>query len=163
MPTGRPVADEISANPRSNASLSATTVACAGGSSARQRPSSRRVSEAVERGHRVAVARGPLVGAQRLGAADRPRLREVLAGVHDEAVQPGRELRLAPELADPDDELRERVLGRVARVLRVAQEMQRDLLDARGVALAERRERGRVAGLGASHEDRIRETVVGEG
>ena len=42
-------------------------------------------------------------------------------------------------------ELRERLLRGVARVLRVAQEMQRELLDARRVALAERRERLPVA------------------
>ena len=60
---------EISAKPRSNASFSATTVACAGGSSARQRPSSRRVSAAVGGGDGVAVARGALVLDERLGAA----------------------------------------------------------------------------------------------
>ena len=69
------------------------------------------------------------------------RLREVLAGVDDEPVQPGRERRLAAELADADDELRERVLRRVARVLGVAQQVQRELLDPRRVPLAERRER----------------------
>ena len=61
----------------------------------------------------------------------RARLGEVLAGVDDEPVEPGRELRLAAELADPDDELRERVLRGVARVLGVAQQVQREPLDPR--------------------------------
>ena len=125
--------------------MSATTVACAGGSSARQRPSSRRVSAEVQRRDRVAVARGALVLDERLGAARVRGLREVLARVDDEPVQPGRELRLAAELADADDELRERVLRRVARVLGVAEQVQRELLDPRRVPLAERRERLLVA------------------
>ena len=115
-----------------------------------------------QRRHRVAVPRGALVGEERLGPSDRPRLGEVLTGVHDEPVQPGRELRLATELADPDDELRERVLCCIACVLGVAQKMERDPLDAGGIALAERSERGRVAGLGARYENRVGEAVVGE-
>ena len=77
-------------------------------------------------------------------------------------MEPGRELRLAAELADPDDELRERVLRRVARVLGVAQQVQREPLDPRGVPLAERRERLLVAGLGARHENRVGEPLVDE-
>ena len=89
---GRPVAAEISAKPRSKASLSATTVACAGGSSARQRPSSRRVSAdgRAATGSPSRAARSS--STQRLRAARELRLREVLARVDDEPVQPGREL-----------------------------------------------------------------------
>ena len=99
---------------------------------------------------------------ERLGTPGRARLREVLAGVDDEPVQPGRELRLAPELADADDELRERVLCGVACVLRVAQQVQRELLDPRRVALAERCERRSVASLRARHEDRVGQPLVDE-
>ena len=65
------------------------------GSSARQRPSSRRVSGAASAASGSPSRAGRVVLEQRLGPAGRPRLRDVLAGVDDEAMQPGRELRLA--------------------------------------------------------------------
>ena len=99
---------------------------------------------------------------ERLGAAHGARLCEVLARVDDQAVQPRGELRLAPELADPHDELRERLLGRVARVLGVAQEVEREPLDPRRVPPAERLERLPVARFRPRHEDRIREPLVVE-
>src|SRR4029077_19387270 len=60
------------------------------------------------------------------------------------------------------DGLRERILGRIAGVLRVAEEMQRDALDARGVTLAQRRERAPVACLRSRHENGGRELLVDE-
>ena len=59
------------------------------------------------------------------------RLRDVLAGVDDEPVQPRRELRLTAELSDALHELHERFLCRVMGVLRVTQDVQRDAFDAR--------------------------------
>ena len=133
---------EISSNGTSKPSFSATTVACAGGSSARQRPSSRRVSERCERGpgRRPRRPAGPRRAA-RCGARGPARLRDVLARVHDEPVEPRRELRLAAELPDAPHELHERLLRRVARVVGVAEHVQRDPLDARRVPGAERLER----------------------
>ena len=90
------------------------------------RVASRRGSRAPGRRRR---ARSPRAAAPCARAA--PRLRDVLARVDDEPVQPGRELRLAAELTDADAELHQRLLRRVARVLGVAQHVQRDLLDAR--------------------------------
>jgi len=110
----------------------------------------------------IAVAGLTLVGEQRLGATQRPGLGEVLAGVHGQPMQPGRELRLAPELADSNNQLGKRVLCSVASVLRIAQQVKREPLDARRMPLAERRERLLVAGLGASHENRIGELLVDE-
>ena len=59
------------------------------------------------------------------------------------------------ELADPAHELHERLLGRVARVLGVAEHVQRDPLDARRVPLAERGERGPVTVFGTANEDGV--------
>ena len=75
-------------------------------------------------------------------------------------MQPGRELRLAAELANPDAELRERLLRRVARILRVAEQMERELLHAWRVPLAERGQRTRVAVLCPCHQDRVGEPLV---
>ena len=86
----------------------------------------------------------------------------VAARIDDEPVQPRRELRLAAELAEPDAELRERLLRGVARVLGVAQQMAREPLDARRVASAQRLERGGVAVLRAGDEDRVAEARVVE-
>ena len=94
-----------------------------------------------ERGNRVTVTGRAQVGRERLRPAQRAGLRVVLARVDDEPMQPGGECRLAAELPDPDDELRERLLRGVARVLRVAKQVERQLLDrSRRVAFTERRE-----------------------
>jgi hypothetical protein len=60
-------------------------------------------------------------------------------------VEPGRELRLAAELTQPDAELRERLLRGVAGVLGIGQEMVGKALDARSVALAKSGQRRVVA------------------
>jgi hypothetical protein len=82
------------------------------------------------------------------------------AAVDDEAVQPGRELRLAPELLEPDADLRERLLGGVARVVGIAQEVAGEPLDLRRVPSTERLERLTVAVLGPGDEDRVAELLV---
>ena len=74
-------------------------------------------------------------------AARELRSAHVLAGVDDEAVEPGRELRFAAELAYTHDELRERLLRSIARVLRVAEQVQGELLDPRRMPFAERCQR----------------------
>jgi hypothetical protein len=77
-------------------------------------------------------------------------------------VQPGRELRLAAKLPDPRADLRERLLRRVARVLGVAQQVQRDPLHARLVPLAQGLEGTGVSVFGSSHEDRVAQALVRE-
>lgn len=117
-----------------------------------------------ERPGRVAVPGDPGVLVQRLGPALRgpARLRDVLARVHDEPVQPGRKLRLAPELADPLHELHERLLRRVARVFRVTQDVQGDSLHPRRVPLAERCERKLVSIFCTANKNRVRKPLVDE-
>ena len=132
-----PSAPAISSKLKSNACLSTTTFACAGEISARRA----RRAGAQPGGSAawpVGVARLAAVLVERL-AAPRLALRDVATGVHDEAVQPGRERRLAAELGS-FTQSRERVLRRVARVLAVAQQVVGEPLDARGVPLAERRQ-----------------------
>ena len=139
-------------------------VACAAGSSARQRPSSRRVSDSARRANRIAVAatRERPRRAARCAARPPAGLRHVLAGVDDEPVEPGRELRLAPELADPLARASPATPGPHRAHPRVAQDVQRDALDAGGVPLAERRQRLPVSVLGAAHENRVRQPLVDE-
>src|SRR5438477_318448 len=91
---------------------------------------------------------------ERLVHAGAATLRGVPARVHDETVQPRRELRVAAELRQPDAHLRERLLRSVAGVFRIAEEMARQPLDPRGVPGAERLERTRVAVLRPRDEDR---------
>ena len=59
-------------------------------------------------------------------------------------------------------ELRQRVLGGVARILGVSQDVQRDLVGARGVALAERLQGLLVSVFGAAHEDGVGQLLVDE-
>jgi hypothetical protein len=60
-------------------------------------------------------------------------LGHVAARIDHQSVQPRRELRLAAELLETDAELRQRLLGGVARVLGIAQQTPSQLLDPRRV------------------------------
>ena len=77
-------------------------------------------------------------------------------------MQPGGELGLAPELADPRAELGQRLLGRIASIFRIVQEVPGELLHTRGVPLAERRERLPVAVLCSFHQNRIAQPRIDE-
>jgi hypothetical protein len=113
--------------------------------------------------HRVGVHGGARVVVERLPAA-RPLARgDVLARIHDEPVQPRRELRLAPELADPDAELREGLLRGVASVLAVPQQVEGKPLHARRVPLAQDLEGPPVTVFRPSHENGIAQPAVVEG
>ena len=116
------------------------------------------------RASRIAVEGDARVLIQRLGAplGCPPCLRDVLAGIDREPVEPRRELRLATELADPADELHQRLLRGIARVLGIAKHVQRDPLDPGCVPLAERGQREPVTVLGASNEDGIGEPLIDE-
>jgi hypothetical protein len=76
--------------------------------------------------------------------------------------KPGRELRVAAELPQPDAELGQRLLGRVAGVLGVGEHVRGQLLARGSVPLDERGERLRVAVLRALDQDRITELLVDE-
>src|SRR5205085_9241345 len=89
-------------------------------------------------------------------------VREVAAGVDDEAVQPRGELRGAAELSDPDTQLRQRLLSCIARILGVAQDVRSELFNPRCMPLAERFERAPVAVLRPFHQDRIAQPRVDE-
>jgi hypothetical protein len=111
------------------------------------------------RGGRIAIDRRSIIGDELLRASREPRLREVLARVDDKPVQPGCELRIAAELAESNDELRERILACVARILGVAQKVERDALHARLVSYTQRFERCAIAILRPSRKNRVGETL----
>jgi hypothetical protein len=77
-------------------------------------------------------------------------------------VQPRGEARIASKLRDPDAQLDERLLRCVTRVFGIGEDMGRDALDARRVAVAERVERTLVAVLRSSDQDRIAQPLVDE-
>ena len=72
-------------------------------------------------------ARSPrrVVFGERLAAPDPLAVREIAAGVDDEAVEPGGELALAAELAQALADLEQRFLGGVTRILDVAEQWRR--------------------------------------
>ena len=111
---------------------------------------------------RVGVARDPLVVEQRLAAAHALAIGHVVTGVDDEPVQPGPELRVASELAQPQAELGQRFLGCVASVLGVGEHLRGEALDARSVPLAERRQRRRVAVFRSLDQNLVTQPLVDE-
>ena len=79
------------------------------------------------------LARGLVLERERLRLAD-PLTREAIAArVHDQAMEPGRELRLAAELAQARAQLDERLLRGVPRILEVAHELRREPVHAWGM------------------------------
>ena len=62
--------------------------------------------------HRIRIGRGPSILEQRLAGSSPLPVPHIATGVDRQPVQPGRELRLAPELLDLDAELRECFLRR---------------------------------------------------
>src|SRR5206468_6182118 len=95
----------------------------------------------------------PLLLLDALGP-ERPPARRPLAGpigrhVHGDPEQPGVEGRLSPERRERLPGAEERLLGDVPRVLRVAQDVERQAVDPRAIFLDERLERRDVAGEAA--------------
>ena len=125
-----------------------------------QRAPARRELGDLGRARGVAVGRFAAVLLERLAAPRKLTLGDVAAGVDDEPVQPGRERGLAAELRQLDAELCERVLGGVARVLAVTQQMVRQPLDARRVPLAERCQRAPIAVFRSLHQNRVAQPFV---
>ena len=97
------------------------------------------------------------------GSQRRTRWRcgDVAARVDDEPVEPGRELRLAAELAEPHAELRERLLRGVARVLGIARSCARAARRAGRAARRAPPARG-VAVFCSRHQDRVAQPLVDE-
>ena len=112
-------------------------------------------------GVRPGATRDVLV--ERLVAARAAALRDVAARVEREPVEPRRERGLAAELADLDAELGERVLGGVARVLRVGEDVRGEPRDAR-LHGGRRAPRGRSGSPSLARRTRIgiAQSVVGE-
>jgi hypothetical protein len=77
-------------------------------------------------------------------------------------VEPGREGGLAAELADLRAELGKGILGGIARILGIVEDVPRQPLDAGGMALAEGRKGARVTVSGTSHENRVTQPLVDE-
>jgi biotin-[acetyl-CoA-carboxylase] ligase BirA-like protein len=111
---------------------------------------------------RVGLDSRALVPVERLAAAHPLARADVVAGVDDQPVQPGRELGLAAVLPQPDAELGKRLLGGVTCVLGIRQHLRGEPFDTGSMALAERGERLGVAVLGASDQNRITEPLVDE-
>ncbi len=91
-----------------------------------------------------------------------PAFDRVEARIDDKSVQPRRELRAAAKLLQAHTDLGERLLGRVARVVGIAQELAREPLHLRRMPGQQRLERLAVAVLRPLDEDRVAELLVGE-
>jgi biotin-[acetyl-CoA-carboxylase] ligase BirA-like protein len=111
---------------------------------------------------RICIACDPFVVEQRLAAAHALAIGDVMAGVDHEPVEPGRELRVAAKLAQPQTELGERLLGGVASVLGICEHLCGKPLDARSMPLAQSRQRGRVAVFCSPDQDRVTQPLVDE-
>src|SRR5215213_2597838 len=108
----------------------------------------------------IGVAGDPLVLQQRLAAAGALARGHVPAGVRDEPVEPGRELRVPAELPQPETELGEGLLGGVSCILGIREQVRGQALDARSVPLAQRGERPRIAVFRSLDEDWVTEPLV---
>ncbi len=118
------------------------------------------VGEHVSAGGIRLVPRRLVDRGKRLGRADALSVLEIPAGVHHEPVEPGRELRLAAELAQTRAELHERLLGGVAGVLEVAHQLRGKPIHPRRVALHQHVERRSVARLRLRDEGEVAELSV---
>jgi biotin-[acetyl-CoA-carboxylase] ligase BirA-like protein len=98
--------------------------------------------------------------AERLVDARLPALRGVEARIHDEPVQPRRELGPAAKLLQPHADLGECLLRSVTRVVWIAQELPREPFDLRRMAGEQRLERLPVAVLRALDEDGVAQLLV---
>jgi biotin-[acetyl-CoA-carboxylase] ligase BirA-like protein len=91
-----------------------------------------------------------------------PALCGVETRVDDEPVQPRRELRPTAELLQPYADLCQRLLGGVARIVGIAQDLPCEPLDFRRMPCEQRLERLLVAVLRTLHEDRVAQLLVDE-
>ncbi len=110
-------------------------------------------------GGRITVDGRAIISDERLGAARESRLREILARVHNEPVQPGCELRITSELTQPHDEFGKRILARIARILGIAQKVQSNPLHPRLVSNAKHFQCRAITVLCPLHEDGVGKTL----
>ncbi len=97
---------------------------------------------------------------QRLVAAAALAIGHVAARVRDQAVQPGLEPGLPPELSDPCAQLGQRLLSGVLRILGVREQVRGQPANARGMPFDQRRERALVAVLGPHCEHEVGQGFV---
>jgi BirA family transcriptional regulator, biotin operon repressor / biotin---[acetyl-CoA-carboxylase] ligase len=114
------------------------------------------------RGIRLLVG-GAVLHGERLGPPDSLEGDAVSTRVHDEPVQPGSELGLPSELAQPRAKLDEGLLRRVARLLEIAEELRRKPVHARRVACNEDIESAVVAVRGLANELGVAQALVEPG
>jgi BirA family transcriptional regulator, biotin operon repressor / biotin---[acetyl-CoA-carboxylase] ligase len=107
------------------------------------------------------VARRLVLEIERLSRPHALAVLKVVAGVHDEPVEPGGKLRFTAKLAQARAELDERLLRSVASVLHVADEVSGEAVDARRVPLDEHIERGPVPRARLRDKREITEPPVG--
>ena len=110
----------------------------------------------------VVIAGDALIVEQRLAAAHALAIGDVVTGVDHEPVEPGRELRIAAELTQPQAELGQRLLGCVAGVLRISEDLRGETLDPWGMPLAQRLQRRRIAVFCSLDQDRVTQLLVDE-
>jgi BirA family biotin operon repressor/biotin-[acetyl-CoA-carboxylase] ligase len=103
---------------------------------------------------------GAVLQRERLRPPDALEGDPVAACVHDQAVEPRRELRLAAELAQPRAELDERLLGSIPSLLEVAQELGGKAVDPRRVARDKYVERQTVAARRLANELGVAQALV---
>ena len=117
-----------------------------------------------ERGARriALLARRLILERERLGLADALAREAIAARVHDQAMEPGGELRLSAELAQPRAQLDERFLRGVPRLLEIAHDLRGEPVDSRGMPLDERVERPSVAVSCLADEVHVTELPVCE-
>jgi len=101
---------------------------------------------------RAGVGRGLVGLRQRAHEPQALALQAMQAGVHGQAMEPGREARAPVEGVGALEELQEHVLGRVLGVGRTAEEPPAQALDALAMALVGRPQRAHVAAPEAEHE-----------
>ena len=109
------------------------------------------------------IVPGLQMRAERFVDPSLPAFRRIKACIHDEPVQPRRELRAAPELLQSHADLGERLLCGIARVVGIAQELTREPFHFRRMPGEQHFERLPVAVLRALDEDRVAQLLVGEG
>ena len=95
-------------------------------------------------------------------AAGAAAQRDVTTRIQCQPMEPGGERRLAPELAELDAELGQRLLRGIARILGVTEHVSRETADAGSVALTQRLQGSGISVLRAPHKDGVAESVIGE-
>jgi biotin-[acetyl-CoA-carboxylase] ligase BirA-like protein len=110
----------------------------------------------------VGIAGYALVVEQRLAAADALAVGDIVASVDHQPVEPGRELRVAAKLAQPQAELGQCLLGCVASVFWIGEHLRGEPLDARSMPLAQRRQCRRIAVFCSLDQDRVTQPLVDE-